>query len=66
MEALFNLILSTGFRPGEALALRWEDLDLQRGRLVAQRALIERAKGSYVIGPNAFSRPRLAHLRMSS
>jgi integrase len=51
MEALFNLLLSTGLRPGEALALRWEDLDLQRGRLAVERALVERADGSYVVGP---------------
>ena len=50
MEALFQVLLSTGSRPGEALALRWQDLDLQRGRLVVERALVGRGDGSYVIG----------------
>jgi integrase len=51
MEGLFHVLLSTGLRPGEALALRWQDLDLQRGRLAVEQALVERADHSYVIGP---------------
>jgi integrase len=50
MEALFQVLLSTGLRPGEALALRWVDLDLQRGRLAVEQALVGRGDGSYVIG----------------
>lgn len=39
---LFALLLATGLRPGEALALRWADLDLKRGTLHVQRALTGR------------------------
>lgn len=31
--AALHLLMFTGMRPGEALALRWEDVDLQRGLL---------------------------------
>lgn len=36
---LFELLLITGLRPGEALALRWSDLDLEAGRLAVRRSL---------------------------
>jgi integrase len=32
--AALRLLMFTGMRPGEALALRWEDVDLQRGLLL--------------------------------
>ena len=34
---LFALLLSTGLRPSEAIALRWTDLDLPGDRLMVQR-----------------------------
>jgi integrase len=37
--ALFDFMLATGCRPGEALALRWGDLDLEGGRAMIRRAL---------------------------
>jgi integrase len=36
---LLRFLLSTGCRRGEALGLRWEDVDLQRGRVTIRRAL---------------------------
>ena len=39
---LFLLLLHTGLRPGEALALKWQDLDLDQGRLSVQRVLLEK------------------------
>lgn len=33
LEALFVLALTSGMRQGELLALRWDDLDLDRGKL---------------------------------
>lgn len=36
---LFELLLATGLRPGEALGLKWVDLDLDSGRLTVQRSL---------------------------
>lgn len=41
---LWDFFLATGCRPGEALAVRWQDLDLERGRLQIVRALT-RVKG---------------------
>jgi len=41
---LFEFLLSTGCRPGEAFALRWSDLDLERGVATIQRTL-SRAPG---------------------
>ncbi len=32
-EALYVLAITTGLRRGELLALRWDDADLERGRL---------------------------------
>lgn len=37
---VFRLLLTTGLRPGEALALRWSDVDLEAGRLHVQRSLV--------------------------
>jgi integrase len=46
---LWNLMLNTGLRPGEAAALRWEDL---RGvDLTIQRALKQDAQAKWLIGP---------------
>lgn len=39
-EALFSLMLTTGLRPGEALGLKWADVDFENGRLHVQRALV--------------------------
>jgi integrase len=36
---LFSLMLGTGLRPSEALALRWKDIDLGKGRLTVQRSV---------------------------
>jgi len=40
LYALWVLIATTGMRRGEALALRWDDLDLEAGRASVCRALI--------------------------
>lgn len=46
-EALFHLALETGLRPEEYLALRWSDIDFQRGSLKVQRVLIIFDDGSW-------------------
>ena len=38
-EALFILALATGMRRGELIALKWQDLDLERGALQVRRIL---------------------------
>jgi integrase len=36
---LFDFMLGTGCRPGEALGLRWQDFDLERGVAVISQTL---------------------------
>jgi integrase len=38
LEALAMLVLATGMRQGEALALRWDDVDLDGGSLIVRKA----------------------------
>lgn len=38
-EPIFELIIFTGLRKGEALGLKWEDIDLQRGKIRVVRSL---------------------------
>ncbi len=39
LEALFILALATGMRRGELIALKWQDLDLEKGTLQVRRIL---------------------------
>ena len=39
LEALFTLALATGMRRGELLGLKWQDIDLTRGKLQVRRVL---------------------------
>ena len=39
LEALYSVALSLGLRQGEALGLRWEDVDLDKGNLSVRYAL---------------------------
>lgn len=57
MEALVTLTLATGLRQGEALALRWSDVDLDAGSLTVRRAL------SRVGGEVRFDEPKTARSR---
>lgn len=45
--ALFTLMLSTGLRPSEALALRWQDVDTERCSVRITRT-VKRIKGVWV------------------
>lgn len=38
-EALFSLLITTGMRPGEALALKWRDIDFEGERVTVNRTL---------------------------
>jgi integrase len=47
LEALYAVALAVGLRQGEALGLRWEDVDLTAGTISVRRAL-QRLHGDYV------------------
>ncbi len=49
LETLYVLALNTGMRQGELLALRWEDVDLERGVLRVRRTLTHMDK-TYALG----------------
>lgn len=49
---LFDFLLGTGCRPGEAFGLRWQDLDLAAGTLAIRQALTR------VDGKPAFGEPK--------
>lgn len=57
LHALWILWSTTGLRRGEALALRWSDVDLEAGRLAIRRSL------SSVGGTLSFARPKTAKSR---
>ena len=46
LGALFSVALAVGLRQGEALGLRWEDIDLYGGTLTVRKAL-QRIDGSF-------------------
>jgi len=47
LEALFTVALALGLRQGEALGLRWPDIDLEAGTLSVQRSL-QRVNGEWL------------------
>ena len=50
LAALWLLVIALGLRRGEALALRWDDIDLERGHLQV-RATLHRVGGKLVRDP---------------
>lgn len=46
-----RLLAQTGLRRGEALALRWEDIDFAKGTLWARGTLARSAEGLYITSP---------------
>jgi len=50
LGALFETIAATGMRRGEALGLRWRDLDLENGIIVVRQQLMEVKKGGEKFG----------------
>jgi integrase len=49
LEALYVLALNTGMRQGELLALKWDDVDLERSLVRVRRTLTRSDKG-FVLG----------------
>ncbi len=55
----FLLMLYTGLRRGEALALRWSDIDLNRGTLTVQREIVKVEGGTIYQSPKTKNSNRL-------
>ena len=52
LHGLWVLLATTGIRLGEALGLKWDDIDYEAGRLVIQRALQrQRDRGLVLVEP---------------
>jgi integrase len=47
---LWRLMLATGMRIGEALALQWSDLDLDHGSLTIHRTMTNDLEGNQILG----------------
>ena len=63
MHALWVLLATTGLRLGEALGLKWDDLDPKSGRLTIQRALQrQRGAGLVFVEPKTNKSRRTVHL----
>jgi integrase len=58
LEALFVVALSAGLRRGELLALRWKDVDLDRGVLAVTGSLQGTTRDTLVIGSPKSGRSR--------
>jgi integrase len=58
-EALWELLIVTGLRPGEALGLRWSDIDLDRNRLSVQRTLVREDDGLRLAEPKTATSRRV-------
>lgn len=56
-EAVARVMVGTGLRRGEALALRWEDMDLDAGRLIV-RGTLGRVGGALVVSEPKSKRSR--------
>jgi integrase len=56
LEALYIVAVHTGMRPGEMLALKWDDIDFDSGTLQLNRALSD---GKFTAPKTARSRRRI-------
>ncbi len=57
LEALYSVALTMGLRQGEALGLRWQDIDLEMGYLRVTKQL-QRIDGQFVLVEPKTSRSR--------
>jgi integrase len=62
LYGLWHVLAMTGLRRGEALALRWSDLDLEAGRLSVRRSLVPEGKTMVVHEPKTARGRRLVAL----
>ena len=62
-SALFTLMLTTGIRVGEALSLRWQDIDLESGRVTIASTYVGKGDRGYPRRQTPKTRrSRLVHL----
>jgi len=63
-HALWVVLVTTGLRIGEALGLKWDDIDLEAGQLAVRRAL-QRQRGGKIefVEPKTAKSRRVVHLR---
>ncbi len=57
-KALFSLLLSSGMRPGEALGLKWGDVDFEGKRITINRTLMRTQGGGWKLEEPKTSRSR--------
>ena len=57
-KALFSLLISSGVRPGEALGLKWDDVDFENKRIIVRRALSSVSGGGWKLEEPKTSRSR--------
>lgn len=63
LHALWVTLTTTGLRLGEALGLRWEDIDLDRGTLTVRRALQRQGgNGLVIVNPKSATSRRTVEL----
>jgi integrase len=62
LSPLWHTIAMTGMRRGEALGLRWSDVDLEAGRLAVRRALIPNGRGVIISEPKTAKGRRVVAL----
>lgn len=49
-QALYRVALTTGMRPGELRALRWDDVDFDAGRIAIRRTITRDADDRIIVG----------------
>jgi integrase len=63
LHALWVLLATTGLREGEALGLRWSDVDMEKATLVVRRALQRHGSaGLVMVDPKTARSRRTIHL----
>ena len=63
LHALWVLLATTGLREGEALGLRWSDIDLKAGRLSVRRSLQrQKGRGMVFVEPKTNRSRRVVYL----
>lgn len=57
-RVFYRVLMDTGMRPGEACALKWEDIDFANGRLTVSKATTQGKDGKPMLGPPKTAKSR--------